>query len=100
MNREEQVKAEITRVIQQMGDELSGYQVVLFGSRAKGTAREHSDFDVGILGNQKLPLRIFYALDDLFESIDTLYSIDWVDLNDTTEAFRTEAMKKVEVLYG
>ena len=100
MNREQEVKKEIKLVFQQVGAELTGYQIVLFGSRASGTARERSDFDVGVWGQQCLPLKIFYKIQDLLDNIETLYSIDWLDFNETTEKFRSEAMKTIEVLYG
>ena len=99
MNRELEVKEDIKQVFQRVGPALSGYRVVLFGSRAAGTARERSDFDVGVLGKQKLPRNIFYKIQDLLDELETLYSIDWVDFNETTEAFRVEAMKTSEVLY-
>jgi predicted nucleotidyltransferase len=83
-----------------MDMELRGYRVLLFGSRASGNARERSDFDVGVIGEQPLPFKTFYKLEDLFEQIETLYRIDWVDLNCTSPEFRREALKKTEVLYG
>jgi len=99
MNREQEIRKEIKSICQKIGTELTGYQIVLFGSRAADTAQERSDYDVGVLGQQSLPLRVFYEIQDLLDGIETLYSIDWVDLNETTEQFRHEAMKTIEVLY-
>ena len=99
MNREQKIKEEIRNVFRRMNDELRGYQVFLFGSRASKTAHEHSDFDVGVYGKQRLPPKTFAKAQDLLEDIETLYTIDWVDLNDTTEKFRCEAMKSVEMLH-
>jgi hypothetical protein len=36
----------------------------------------------------------------MLDGIDTLYEIDWVDFSDTSKAFREEALRTVEVLYG
>ncbi|NCD34905.1 MAG: nucleotidyltransferase domain-containing protein [Spartobacteria bacterium] len=100
MMREQQILTEIEYVLQCVGDELTGYRVVLFGSRAAGTAGPRSDFDIGVMGGRGLPLKTFYKIQDMFDQIETLYSIDWVDLNDTRDEFRKEAMKYVKVLYG
>ena len=78
---------------------MRGYQVFLFGSRTSGTARDRSDFDVGVLGDTPLPLATFYKMEDLFEEIPTLYRIDWVDLNRVSPEFRREALKQTEVLW-
>jgi uncharacterized protein len=83
-----------------MAVDLRGYRVVLFGSRAAGDARDRSDFDVGVLGDAPLPLKTFYEMEDLFDGIETLYRIDWVDLNRVSPEFRREALKKSETLYG
>ena len=91
---------EIRKVCVQMAGDLQGYRVVLFGSRAAGNARDRSDFDVGVLGDVPLPLKTFYEMEDLFDEIETLYRIDWVDLNRVSPEFRREALKKTEALYG
>lgn len=100
MNREQEIKEEIKKVFLQVRPMLEGYKVVLFGSRAKGTARQYSDFDVGIIGDRNVSPKLYYTIDDLLDKIDTLYSIDWVDLNETTPQFRKEAMKYAELIYG
>jgi predicted nucleotidyltransferase len=97
---EERIKEEIRKVCARMKADLCGYQVVLFGSRRAGVARDRSDFDVGVLGDTPLPLTIFYKMEDLFEQIPTLYRIDWVDLNRVSPEFRREALKQAEVLCG
>ena len=83
-----------------MEADLRGYRVFLFGSRTSGTARDRSDFDVGVLGDTPLPLATFYKMEDLFEEIPTLYRIDWVDLNRVSPEFCREALKQTEVLCG
>ena len=100
MNRERQILEKIKEALDRVSGDLVGYRVFLFGSRATGTAKERSDFDIGILGPKKLPLRIFYKIDDLFDEIETLYSIDLVDIHEVSDRFRNEALQKTEVLYG
>ena len=82
------------------GHRLAGYRVFLFGSRAGGTARPRSDFDIGVMGPAPLAPVVFQQIEDWLDEIDTLYRIDWVDMNRVTAAFRAEAMQHTEVLYA
>ncbi len=78
---------------------LAGHKVFLYGSRAQGTARPRSDFDIGLWGKEPLPLVAFYKLEDMLENLPTLYTIDLVDLNRTSEKFQEHALQHVETLY-
>jgi len=100
MTPQKTIIEEIRKVCNRKAVDLRGYRVVLFGSRAAGEARERSDFDIAVLGDAPLPLKTFYEMEDLFEGIETLYRIDWVDLNRVSPEFRREALKKTETLYG
>ncbi|MCD8250253.1 MAG: nucleotidyltransferase domain-containing protein, partial [Lachnospiraceae bacterium] len=51
-------------------------EAILFGSRAKGTARERSDIDLAVRG-----VLDFAGLEEEMEQIPTLYTIDLVDLD-------------------
>ena len=82
-----------------VSSELRGYRIVLFGSRAAGNARERSDFDIGIIGDEPVSLQTFYRIDDLLENIETLYKIDFVDLNRAVPSLKTEALKAMEPLF-
>ena len=79
--------------------ELKGHRVFLFGSQVAGTARARSDFDVAVDGDDPLPLRTFFAIEDAFDDLPTLYRIDWVDLNRAGPDFRKRALKHIELLY-
>ncbi len=95
----DEVKQTIIRQLNELDDALNGYTVVLFGSRASKTAHPRSDFDVGIIGETSLPPHLFYRIESQFDKIETLRTIDWVDLTQTTADFREEALKHAEVLY-
>ena len=99
MNREEEIMQMITRTLQRHGEDLRGYRVVLFGSRATSTAKPRSDFDVGVDGPSPLPPAIFSELAEEFEELPTLYSIDWVDLQTTSPQFREQALKTAITLH-
>ena len=51
-------------------------EVILFGSRAKGTALERSDIDLAISG-----VSSFDELQEAIEDIPTLYSFDIVNMD-------------------
>ena len=53
--------------------------MILFGSRAKETARERSDIDIAVCGVYDME-----KLQEEIEDIPTLYTVDLVDL-DTCE---------------
>jgi len=99
MNREETIKELIKQQLRKAAPKLKGYKIVLFGSRVTGKAHDRSDFDVGIVGDRPIGLRTFYEIDNLMESIETLYRIDLVDLNRAAPALKREALKAVEPLY-
>ena len=66
--------AEILQEIVKIGHRYQAKEVVLFGSRAKGTAAERSDIDIAISG-----CRDFDRCRDEIDNIPTLYSIDVVN---------------------
>ncbi len=98
--KECQIIESIKHILDLVSDDIKGYRIVLFGSRATGDSRERSDFDIGVIGLKKLPLQIFYKIESLLDEIDTLYSIDFVDMHEVSASFRSNALSKTEVLYG
>ena len=94
--RDQEIKEQIRRQVARAGRQLVGYRVFLFGSRACGMARPRSDFDVGVMGPAPLPPAVFQQIEDWLDEIDTLYRIDWVDMNRVTAAFRAEAMRQTD----
>ncbi len=73
--KSEEVFQKITEICQQNG----AMKVILFGSRAKGVARERSDIDIAVSGVADME-----KLQEEIEDIPTLYTVDLVDL-DTCE---------------
>ena len=51
-------------------------EIILYGSRAKGTARERSDIDIAVSG-----VADFDALVEAVEDLPTLYSVDLLNLD-------------------
>ena len=100
MRREDEIKKMLRSCFSEFKKELADRTVVLFGSRADGTARDRSDFDIGIVGPDPLPQKIFFKIEDRLDQLNTLYKLDWIDLNRADVSFRNEALRHAEVLYA
>ena len=74
--------------------------IFLFGSRAKGDAKTHSDWDIGILSNARIrPATMLRAREEL-EKIRTLDRFDLVDFSMTSPEFKKNASKTIVPLVG
>lgn len=60
--RAQEVLEMIIDTLRTNSDRLHGHKVVLFGSRARGSAKSRSDFDLGVVGQEPLPLEDFLRL--------------------------------------
>lgn len=67
------------------------YRIFLFGSRADGTARRGSDYDVGIEGPARLDLSTLFAIQHEVQELPTLHKIDIVDFTGASASFRRVA---------
>ena len=67
---------EIIQAIIKICNEFQAKEVVLYGSRAKGTARERSDIDIAVSR-----VKDFDTLSDEVEDLPTLYSVDLLNLD-------------------
>ncbi len=95
MEKEEILK-EIVKIIRQYLP--SDYQVLLFGSWAKGTALETSDLDIGINGPKKVDQEIMIKIKAGLGGIPTLRSVDIVDLNSVGGEFKTDILEHAQIL--
>jgi predicted nucleotidyltransferase len=100
--RESEIMDMILEILRKHKKELTGYHVWLFGSRAARTHKSRSDFDIGVFGIHLLPLKIFFAIDDQFDALPTLYRIDWIDFSNVSSNFREQVMcsKKKELYFA
>lgn len=64
-------------------------KVILFGSRAKGTALERSDIDIVVCGVEDIE-----KLREELEDITTLYTIDVVDMDECGNELLLEDIKQ------
>lgn len=68
--------------------------VWLFGSCARGEARQHSDIDIAILPRDDLPSGFFAQLAADFEESSVPYDVDLVDLRRAGSALVDEVRRE------
>ncbi|MEA3344909.1 MAG: nucleotidyltransferase domain-containing protein [Chloroflexota bacterium] len=74
--------------------------VILFGSRAKGCARQDSDYDVGVLRRQGIiPPEQFLELAYRLSRALDMGNVDLVDLRRASPLLKYEAARSARVLY-
>lgn len=77
------------------------FDVWVFGSRAKRTAKKYSDLDLAILSKQPLSLSISAALADDFSESNLPWKVDLVDWATLSDSFRKVIERdKVLVQHG
>ena len=81
-------------------------RIVLFGSRARGEAHEHSDFDLLVIGDSEEPryrraAPLYTLLADLPAEVEvTVYTPHEVkEWSEVPQAFVTTALREGKVLY-
>jgi type I restriction enzyme S subunit len=67
---------------------LPGREVRIFGSRATGRAKPHSDIDLVIMGDELLPVTTMRILRDAFDDSDLPFQVDLVEWAGTSVEFR------------
>ena len=72
----------------------TGAKAILFGSRARGDARQWSDIDLAIESEKALPPEILSALREAFEESNLLLNVDVVDLRDASAEIRSAVLRE------
>lgn len=79
---------------------LPGREVQLFGSRATGRSKPHSDLDLVIMGEELLPVTTIRKLRDAFDDSDLPFQVDLVEWAGTSDDFRVVIKKTAVALSG
>jgi uncharacterized protein len=72
----------------------TGAKAILFGSRARGDARQWSDIDLAIDSEKDLPPEILSGLREAFEDSNILLNVDIVDLRDASAEIRSAVLRE------
>jgi len=92
----DEILADATNIIAR---HLPDARIFLFGSRAKGDARETSDFDIAVDAGSKISLGVIARIKDEIDELRTLKSIDLIDLNRVNPKFKTIIRKSGVNIY-
>jgi len=71
-----------------LSDFVPNCEVRAFGSRCDGTARQYSDLDLCVCGNEKLDWLLLANLKDALMESDLPFRVDVLDYHTTPEHFR------------
>jgi len=71
-----------------LSDFVPDCEVRAFGSRCDGTAREFSDLDLCVCGNEKLSWQLLANLKDALMESDLPFRVDLLDCHAMPEHFR------------
>ena len=66
----------------------AGVSVRVFGSRAKWTAKPHSDLDLALKGKEPLPRSVLGDLAEAFSESDLPFRVDVVDWHTVAPSFQ------------
>lgn len=80
---------QVIKKVEEICRNFQAKEVILFGSRAKGTARERSDIDIAVAG-----VKNFEELIEEVENLPTLYSIDVVNMDTCKNQLLLEDIKQ------
>ena len=75
-------------------------EVLAFGSRATWTAKDYSDLDLAVMGEEPLSLRTASALDEALGDSDLPFKVDIVDWAKIDDVFREIIRRNGVVLQG
>lgn len=78
---------------------LPDREVRVFGSRAKGTAKQYADLDLVIMGDEPLDGRTLRILKEAFEESNLPFQVDVVEWARTGESFRSVLMAGSEPVF-
>ena len=57
--------------------------------------KKMSDIDIGLLGNEKFPVQLKFAIEEAIEESIVPFKVDLIDFYNVDEIFKAEALKKI-----
>ncbi|MBI1757583.1 MAG: nucleotidyltransferase domain-containing protein [Fimbriimonas ginsengisoli] len=87
-------------VAQILAEQVHDKEVWAFGSRAMGTAKEYSDLDLAVIGDEPLGLSLSASLAESFSESLLPFKVDVVDWATTSPTFRELIRRDRVVIQG
>lgn len=73
-------------------------EVRAFGSRVTWTAKDYSDLDLAVVGNEKLPTKTIFSIKEAFQESDLPFRVDVLDWNAISKEFQKVIKRKFEII--
>lgn len=87
---------EVKQITLKLVDQES-FAIFLFGSRARQPNNNHGDIDVGLLGEQNVPLELLFQLQDAIEESDIPLKVDFIDFKHAEKNFKNIALQDIVI---
>ncbi len=88
--KREDIQDKVVRIVREHLDDA--YDILLFGSWARGNALPQSDIDIGIYGEHEVPWSVMAQIRHAVDELPTLRKIDVVDLRAKSEKFQAATL--------
>ena len=92
------LEEKIGSIVERIRKRLCPSRIILFGSRAKGTASRGSDIDIAIAGVSRPTIREERKLKEELDIIAGLYSVDLLFLDDLHDDDMIEIIRNTGVV--
>jgi len=93
------LKPEFLVIVKQiLREHVPEYEVWVFGSRVKGTAKSYLDLDLALVGREKLKFKCLYELREAFQESELPIRVDVIDWQATSDGFKNVIEKGYERL--
>ncbi len=77
--------------------ENDNVRILVFGSRARGDNRPGSDVDIGLISEKPVDTKKITLLREKLEMSNIPYTVDVVDLNETSPSFKEHVLKEAVI---
>ena len=89
----------VASIVRELAFLASPKKIILFGSRARGDARQNSDFDLCIVEKSCSDEEFTRLYNNLIELPNTLYQIDLIEFEKVSTAYQENILKEGVTLY-
>jgi len=93
--REKEILNSVVEILKKY---LHPKKIILFGSRAKGNNKPHSDFDFAV-DKKKPDILTYWKIIDEIDTVAGLYGVDVVYLPTVDKGFRSIVLNSGKIIY-
>lgn len=95
----DRIRKIVSTMVSYLAESVQPHRIILFGSRAKGTATMGSDIDLAVEGGNLPGFRGERKLREALDRLAGIYSVDLIFLNQVDEVFSAMVEESGKVVY-